>query len=713
MPTGVWGLGLRSACPAEVPSKSALDWMPDSRSFIAVTADTIRRESHITRVYVVPVVDCSERQKQLDDQNRKSFSRNWGQIYFVSGTTGRQVRRFTQSSYRQWAVSISPSGKFVAVSGCCQRNENNVVEIWDTESALLLRSLPHRRQSLAVAWAPDGKRIASGASNVLMLWDALTGSELSEHIVHPAIIRSIAWSADGTRLATGSADTTIRIWDGDSLKNLFLLQGHQSWVESIAWSPDGITLASASRDGSIRFWNAEAGVELLSLSGPQGHADAVVSLAFSPDGRFLVSGGKDGAKIWFVPHFIRNHTLLKARALLKQGQDLARQGKLTQAISVLEDLVEDQHVGVEAKHHLARIRNAHDQFFANDRMGRKGYSRAKETAPSEARTDVSIPRVLRLATVFDQNPMRDIGRTGGWLKQIAWSSNQKQLASLSTRGLQIWNPIHRSRSGLQGASRTNEGGEEIEIQTIAWSPDGQRLAAGYQDGVIRIMQADGKEIRLLEKGDQPIRSVAWSPNGEMLAAHCWRGVYVWTLATGSVTQQFTISDSKHLFWHSNGVILAVGYDRVSELNISTWRSERRATLPGRVYGSALSPDGKWIAFVIDNTTIHVYCTASWSRKQVLRGHTARVNTLAWAPDSRKLASGSGGGDAEVQDYTVRLWDAVAGRQVCVLQGHFHDVQAIAWSPDGKALVTGSRWSDLLAWWLPYFAPEHFAQADSD
>jgi WD40 repeat protein len=528
--------------------------------------------------------------------------------------------------------------------------------------------------------------------------------------VHPEAIRSIAWSPDGTRLATGSADKSIRIWDGTTLNPLFLMEGHQGWVESVAWSPDGITLASASRDGSIRFWDAETGVELHALSGSQGHVGEVVSLAFSPDGRMLVSGGEDGAKIWFLPHFMRNRPMLKARALLKQGQDLARRGQLTKSISILEGLVEDEHIGAEARQHLESTKRSHNQFFAQDRMGVKGDHR-QWVPPKVTLADGTILQVARMATVFDRDPVGDIGRTGGWLKQIDWSSDHRRLATISTYGLQKWDPFSRSFVDLKSAARTNDTGADIEITVIAWSPDGKKLAAGYQDGVIRVMQEDGREMRLLQKGDSSISSVAWSPDGELLAASCWRSVQVWNVASGSEAQQFSLSNINHLFWRSNEAILAVGDGKVSELDLSTRLSQARMSSSGSP--CVLSPDGKWLAFVSDNVAIDVYCTATWSRKHYLREHTGKVNALAWSPDSRVLASGAGGGDPSVRDYSVRLWDVVAGRQICILEGHWYDVQAIAWSPDGKALVTGSRWSDLVAWWLPYYAPEHCEASDSD
>src|SRR6266849_4217534 len=107
----------------------------------------------------------------------------------------------------------------------------------------------------AVAWSPDGKRLASAsADGTVQVWDASSGSLLLTYKGHTDAVTSVAWSPDGKRLASASNDQTVQVWDASSGSLLLTYKGHTDWVTSVAWSPDGKRLASASSDRTVQVW---------------------------------------------------------------------------------------------------------------------------------------------------------------------------------------------------------------------------------------------------------------------------------------------------------------------------------------------------------------------------------------------------------------------------------------------------------------------------
>ena len=81
-------------------------------------------------------------------------------------------------------------------------------------------------------------------------------------------------------------------------------------------------------------------------------------------------------------------------------------------------------------------------------------------------------------------------------------------------------------------------------------------------------------------------------------------------------------------------------------------------------------------------------------KQTLYGHQDRVNAIAFSPDGKTLASGSGGIS---KDFSVRLWNPENGQEKQKLTGHGDRVYGIAFSPDGQKIATGSRDETIKIW----------------
>jgi hypothetical protein len=168
------------------------------------------------------------------------------------------------------------------------------VRLWDAATGSLLRTLTgHSHDVRIVAFAPDGKTLASGsadsalgsADSTVKLWDAETG-RLQHTLVHKSSVRSIAFSPDGKTLATernvGEGFFDVELWDVETGSfRRTLIHGtfpHKDGAQTIAFSADGRTLATGSKDG-LKLWDVETGELKCTLTGQNG---LLRSIAFSP-----------------------------------------------------------------------------------------------------------------------------------------------------------------------------------------------------------------------------------------------------------------------------------------------------------------------------------------------------------------------------------------------------------------------------------------------
>ncbi|MBD2770563.1 serine/threonine-protein kinase [Iningainema tapete] len=151
--------------------------------------------------------------------------------------------------------------------------------------------------SIAISSNANSITLISGSfDTTLKLWNLSTGKEIITLEGNAGSIHSVATSTDGFTLASGNGDNTIKLWNVLTRNVIRTLTGHTSSVESVAISPDGKMLASGSFNGIIKLWELPSGKEIATITG---HSDAVKSVAFSPDGQTLASGGEDNTiKLW-------------------------------------------------------------------------------------------------------------------------------------------------------------------------------------------------------------------------------------------------------------------------------------------------------------------------------------------------------------------------------------------------------------------------------
>jgi WD40 repeat protein len=216
--------------------------------------------------------------------------------------TGKPVRQLAGHDMPVRAVAFAPDGKALATGAGESRDGRPAgeVKVWDAKTGRVRRTLAVAASDVnAVAFSPDGRTLVAGGLKGLWAWDADTG-ELRHHQPSSAAVLAIAFAPDGRTLASGAFDGDVRLWDTTTWAERRALTGHRSEVRALAFAPGGKELATGGV-GEVILWDADTGERRRELK-PGATAWAA---AFTPDGKRLVVGVGDpketadgGVQVW-------------------------------------------------------------------------------------------------------------------------------------------------------------------------------------------------------------------------------------------------------------------------------------------------------------------------------------------------------------------------------------------------------------------------------
>ncbi|WP_111830708.1 NACHT domain-containing protein [Actinomadura madurae] len=227
-----------------------------------------------------------------------------------------RLRTFTTPRWLK-DVAFSPDGRYLALF------RDGATDLLDPSGAPVRRVRHGSRlwgialQEGQIAFSPDGARFAVSGGGLggrspeytrgrCRIFDTATGGEIAR-IVHDDWVQAVAFSPDGGRLATGSHYGTTKIWDATTGDELLVIS-NIGWVHSVAFSPDGTCLATGTSGVwpadpdhcPAEIWDATTGQALARLHTAPGRAtvDGVNSVSFSPDGTVLAAGTHRATVLW-------------------------------------------------------------------------------------------------------------------------------------------------------------------------------------------------------------------------------------------------------------------------------------------------------------------------------------------------------------------------------------------------------------------------------
>jgi WD40 repeat protein len=364
-----------------------------------------------------------------------------------------------------------------------------------------------------------------------------------------------------------------------------------------------------------------------------GHQDIVQSVRLSPDGKWIAAGGYQVVKLWQVPHG-------------KEKQTFAGHASPVKSVAV--------------------------------------------NAAAGLAVTASEDQTVRLWSLASGAQLRQMGGHGGPIHQLAMSAECSLIATACA------DKLARLFDTASGRLIATLAGHTDEVQSVTFSPDRQWLVTGSKDMTVRVWSIEkllhpeeGKAPEptfVLQGHAKPINRVVATKSSVLSAADDGL-IYVWNLSDGAKVREMAHGAAVFGFGISSDEtsVASGGADN----SVKIWSladGALKATFTGHlqpVTSIAFSPDGSALAGAGMDGHIRVWDLAKGQLLYTLAGHGGAVFGLVFGADSKTLVSAS-------MDKTVKVWEAAGGWGDSIDLGPVNErALALAFSPDSKKLAIGS------------------------
>ncbi|KAF9787924.1 WD40 repeat-like protein [Thelephora terrestris] len=518
--------------------------------------------------------------------------------------------------YRQGNIVFTPDGNSVLSP---VGNRVSVFDLVNNKS----RTLPfeNRKNIAAIALSPDSNVLITVDEDGRALLANFKRGVVLHHFNFHDPVRTIKFSPDGKYIAV-TRETHVQVW---RTPNYLLREfapfnlhrtytGHHDEVLSLEWSPDSKCFITTSRDMTARLFTLDP-LEEFRPKTFAGHRDAVIGAYFSSDCDSIYTVSRDGAVFTWRE---------------KQNDDKSDTGGGVSATPTSRDIgisIAQTRWGVHKRDYFGQH---------NTRVTCSVFHRPSNLLVIGFSTGVfglwEMPDFTNLHTLsISQEKISSvaINPSGEWL-----AFGAKKLGQLL-----VWE--WQSESYV-----LKQQGHYFDMNTVSYSPDGQYIATGGDDGKVKVWNAtSGFCFVTFSEHSAAISGVEFAKQGQIL---------------------FSAS--------LDGTVRA--FDLVRYRNFRTFTSPS----PVQFSSFAVDPSGEVVvAGSIDSFEIFIWSVQTGKLLDILTGHEGPVSSLSLSPTGNLLASGS-------WDKSVRLWN-VYGRSRAVEPFQFGaEVLALAFRPDGKELA---------------------------
>lgn len=533
------------------------------------------------------------------------------------------TRRWDQPSQSSHLATLAAGGNLLLTAG-----PHRVIRSRDLDSGLIQWEVSaHRAEITALATSQDGQWLAtSSADNTVGIRRVQTGEMVRELVVPRTWIHAVAFSPDGAHVATaeGLPDEAVRLWNLHTGEEVRRFVGHTNEARAVAFLPDG-HLVTAGVDRTVRVWDSATGAEVEKLMGA---SEALYLLAINTDGALVAAGGGGTMHVW-----------------------APAEGALLRTIQAPANLT--AMAFVPGTNHLL-VADAENDLSVWDPM---------------------TGTVLHVIT----------GHTGEPITDMDFAPNGEELVA---GGVERWSRVWDLRTGQPV---TKFGGSPGGTSTAIFSPDGRWVLTdlGAPVPTARLWNRQNQTLEREFKGHTGwLLAGAFSEDSARIVTGATDGTArVWDLSTGALIRNL----GQHGAWvtavrfSSDGQWVATGD---SNGGLRFWDS--RTGAPGLHFeGEA----GKIVSirFFQDR----VMTAAEGGLVQVRRlpeGEVVReigvmtgfLNQAVPSPDGTLLLAAEGW-----PNFVASLWDIETGERLRVLAGHTSPVESVAFSPSGRWVATGA------------------------